>query len=247
MTEAARRIAPEREAPPRPAAGAGATLPRRSRPRRVRGAGRAYSRFVSIMKWLLPGLAIALAGLVVAWPEIEEAPIPQRSDVAPRDELEDGQMASPRFAGIDDRNRPYSVTGASAFTHPEREEIVVIERPEAEITLETGAWLALIAERGLLDNEEGHIRLEGTVSLFRDDGFTFASDEMEIDLRDRRAWGDAPVLAHGPSAEIEAAGFRIEEGGGRVAFTGPSRLVIRGADAGPPGAGGAGSGEGAAP
>jgi lipopolysaccharide export system protein LptC len=229
MSEAARRIDGEDRQTSAYSTAGGRRLPRYARPRRARPVGRAYSRFVAVMKWLLPALALGLAGLVVLWPELEEAPIPTRSAM-PSQELEAGQMANPRFAGVDDRNRPYSVTGNSASTHPDREGIVVIDGPEAEITLESGAWLALMAERGLLDNEEGHVRLEGSVSLFRDDGFTFASDEMEIDLRSRRAWGDEPVSAHGPSAEIAATGFRIEEGGRTVAFTGPTRLVMRGAD-----------------
>ena len=202
-----------------------------ARQRRVRRAGRAYSRFVSVMKWLLPSLAIGLAGLVVIWPELKGAPIPPRGDM-PQGEMGAGEMANPRFGGTDSRNRPYSVTGVSAQPHPQREQIVIIEQPEAEITLEGGTWLALIAERGLLDNEEGTIRLEGGVDVFRDDGYTFASDEVEIDLRTRRAWGDAPVSAHGPYGEIAAAGFRIEDGGRRIAFVGPSRLLMRGANGG---------------
>jgi lipopolysaccharide export system protein LptC len=199
--------------------------------RPVRLAGRTYTRFVSVMKWVLPALALSMAGLVVAWPELQEAPIPTRS-AAPDEEMEAGQMASPRFAGLDSENRPYSVTGSSAYPHPEREGIMVIERPEAEITVESGAWLALIAERGLLDNEDGHIRLEGEVNLFRDDGYTFATDEVEIDLHGRSARGDEPVSAHGPSGEIAASGFRIVEGGRSVSFTGPTRMVMRGAQAG---------------
>ena len=208
-----------------------AGAPRYAGQRRARLAGRGYSRFVSVMKWMLPTLAISLAGLIVIWPELREAPILDHSGVTQGD-METGEMASPRFGGTDNRNRPYSVTGTSAYPHPERREIVVIEQPEAEITLEAGAWLALIAERGLLDNEQGTIRLEGGVDVFRDDGYTFASDEVEIDLRTRRAWGDAPVSAHGPFGEIAAAGFRIEDGGRRIAFLGPTRLLMRGAGGG---------------
>lgn len=214
-----------------PAAPSPGRPPRYTGQRQVRRAGRGYSRFVSVMKWVLPSLAMGLAGLVVIWPELREAPIPERSAVT-HDDMEAGEMASPRFGGTDSRDRPYSVTGITAYPHPERAEVVVIERPEAEITLEAGTWLALIAERGLLDNEGGTIRLEGGVDLFRDDGYTFASEEVEIDLRTRRAWGDAPVSAHGPYGEIAAAGFRIEDGGRRIAFLGPTRLLMRGANGG---------------
>ena len=196
--------------------------------RQARQPSLGYSRFVTVMKWLLPCLAMALTGLVVIWPEMREAPIPEQSNV-PEEEMGAGQMASPRFGGVDNRNQPYSVSGQSAYPHPELAEIMVIERPEAEITLEAGAWLALIAERGLLDNTAGTIKLEGGVDLFRDDGYTFAADEVEIDLRTRLAWGHTPVSVHGPSGEIAAAGFRIEDGGRRVAFVGPARLFMRGA------------------
>ncbi|MCW5774283.1 MAG: hypothetical protein KIT16_21755, partial [Rhodospirillaceae bacterium] len=42
-----------------------------------------------------------------------------------------------------------------------------------------------------------------------------------------RAWGNRPVVAHGPKGTIESQGFRIEDKGQTIYFTGKTRVTLR--------------------
>jgi len=207
--------APVRDARPR-------TLPR-SRFDRAPRSGRLYTRFVTVMKLALPLLALLLIAAVVAWPELTETATERRQV----DEADPGRMISPRLAGTDAEDRPYSIVGTSALQSDADGDLVVFQDLEAEITLENGLWPALLPEHGQMDNAQGLIELTGNVNLFRDDGYTFFADQMYIDVNQGTAWTDVPVQAHGPAGEIAAQGFRIDNEAGLVVFTGESRLLLR--------------------
>lgn len=187
------------------------------------GVGRGYTRFVGILKIVLPLLALALTAIVVIWPELQDHAT-ERAAVADADP---GRMMSPRLSGIDADDRPYSIVGTSARQSDAGGDVVIFDNLEAEITMEDGTWLAVLSEHGMVDNVRSVIELSGNVNLFRDDGYTFYTDKVNIDLEENTAWGDDPVQAHGPAGEIAAQGFRIDNDSGVVVFTGRSELLLR--------------------
>jgi lipopolysaccharide export system protein LptC len=194
--------------------------------RPARKVSRHYSRFVGLMKFALPLIALALAGLVAIWPQLQEtgdAPALE-PEVAQQSSTE---MISPRYFGTDEADRPYSIIGRSARQLGDTGEIIELTEPEAEITLEDGAWMILLADFGRLNQVDSEIYLRGSVNVFRDDGYEFLTDEAFIDLDTRNAWGDMPVEGQGPGAQVVAQGFRIENGGTTVVFTGESRMLLR--------------------
>ncbi|NBC31402.1 MAG: LPS export ABC transporter periplasmic protein LptC [Alphaproteobacteria bacterium] len=201
-------------------------------PRRLAGAAsRRYSRFVALMKIALPLAALAVLALVALWPgperPVTSAALPDGLDGEGR-----GQMMSPRITGIDAHDRPYSIVGESAEQSLTGGERVVFNAPQAEITLANGAWLALMAEQGEIDQDRGRLILSGAVSLFRDDGYAFVTEEVHVDLEQTVAWGDFPVEAYGPAGEVAAEGFRLDGERNIIVFLGNSRLVLHD---GPPG------------
>lgn len=201
-------------------------------PRRLAGAAsRRYTRFVSLMKVALPITAMAVLGLVILWPGPERpgtsAELPDGAQGAGQ-----GRMMSPRINGVDAHDRPYSIVGESAEQSLSSGERVVFNAPQAEITLSNGAWLALMAEQGEIDQEHGRLVLSGAVSLFRDDGYAFITEEVYVDLEETVAWGDRPVEAYGPAGEVAAEGFRLDGERNIIVFLGNSRLVLRDGSAG---------------
>lgn len=196
-------------------------------PRRAIGkASRGYSRFVTSMKFALPVLAVAVIGLVAFWPSpdrpVSDAPLPDSVGGS-----ETGQMISPRIAGVDAHNRPYSIVGVSAQQRLSGGERVVFNGPQAEMTLSNGAWLALMANQGEIDRDRSELVLSGAVSLFRDDGYAFVTEEVHVDLERTLAWGNSPVEAYGPAGQVEADGFRLDGERNIIVFLGNSRLVLR--------------------
>ena len=187
-----------------------------------------YSRFVWLLRYLLPMMAIGLIALVALWPQLYREVDLFRLQAVRLDpsEITTLRMTNARYQGLDDHNRPYLVTAEVAIQNPKDKNFLALEGPKADITLETGAWVTLGADTGVYDNAQHTLDLMGDVRLFHDTGYTFETKAARIDLKSGAAEGHDPVAGHGPSGTIEGEGFRILEKGDVIQFTGKSRLVM---------------------
>lgn len=213
------------ERPTRPAArrqNAGRQPPRLSLRNR-------YSVFVGFMKVLLPATAAALVLLIVAWPQFtikEEGFRLSVSKLAPS-QAESLTMLNARFEGRDDKNQPYSVTADIATQSENDRDLVTLELPKADITLEDGTWLALTARAGEYRKEAQVLDLAGSVNLFHDRGFELRTESARVRLDEGMAEGAQPVEGQGSIGTIQAEGFRVLNRGARIFFLGRSHLVIQ--------------------
>ena len=190
--------------------------------------GRGYSRFVVLMKLLLPLIAVALAVMVVVWPQFRDRPERFRLDAAgPGPGEARGQLlTNARYTGLDNRNRPYTITALSARQRPDDAAAFDLERPMADVTTDEGAWLALWAPTGVYDRKARVLTLRGGVSLFHDDGYELHTETARIDFAAGGARGDRPVEGRGPTGWLKAAGFRFDRRTERILFTGNARLLL---------------------
>jgi len=193
--------------------------------------GRRYSRFVGIMKVVLPLAAIALIALIAAWPTIWEQQQPMVEALEKQPDVL--QVTAPVLVGTDKDDRPYSIAADGANQGPEGPHIVELSRPEGAIASSDGTRINLNAELGRFDRDSKQLHLMGDVQLSDDDGHRFATDEAFVDMDTQSAWGDQPVQGVGPMGNIQSEGFRIEDNGATVIFTGQSRAVLTGAAAEP--------------
>ena len=187
-----------------------------------------YSVFVGFMKVLLPATAAALMLLVVAWPQFtieDEGFRLSVSKMAP-DQAESLTMLNARFEGLDERDRPYTVTADIATQSESDTDLVTLERPKADITLEDGAWLALTAKSGEYHKDAQVLDLTGSVNLFHDKGFELRTESARVLLDEGMAEGAQPVEGQGSIGTIQAEGFRVLDRGARIFFLGRSHMVI---------------------
>jgi lipopolysaccharide export system protein LptC len=195
-------------------------------PRRRPGHG--YTRFVMVMKVVLPLLAAGLVVLLAVWSQfnLQETTFKLGvAELAP-EQIESLNMVNARFDGIDEKNRPYSVTAELVMQEGENADTIELTQPKADITLESGAWIALTAESGNFQRRAEILDLTGGVSLFHDRGFEMHTASAQVNLAEGVASGDAPVVGQGPAGELEAEGFRVSDDGKRILFDGHARLVI---------------------
>ena len=70
-----------------------------------------YSRFVQMMKFLLPTVALVLIGLILAWPYLKTEDLKFRLSFAAFTavQTEDPSMVNPRYVGFDKDNQPFSI------------------------------------------------------------------------------------------------------------------------------------------
>lgn len=209
--------------------GQASRLPPPSRERRPPSAGGLARRrlLVAMAKRVLPLAAIGLLATIALWPEFESAA--ERGRIAFR---QAGQVSpsalhllNPRYQGLDEQNRPFTVTAASAL-QTASEEIVDLDGPRADMLLTDGGWIYLEAREGRFDKPRNQLNLAGDVTVHHADGTQFTTARAALDLQGGAAAGDDPVAAQGPFGTLNAEGFRLSDRGEVVIFTGRARVVL---------------------
>ncbi len=187
-----------------------------------------YSRFVQMMKFLLPVVAAFLIILILVWPYLRSEDLRFRLSFAAltANQNEDPSMVNPRFLGIDKENQAYSITADLARNLAAGTPSVELEMPKADITLDDGTWLVLTAKNGVFQQEEKTLDLSGAVNLYHDSGYEFQTSKAKIDLQKGLARGPAAVRGQGPFGGMQGEGFRLLDKGKTIVFTGKSKLVI---------------------
>jgi lipopolysaccharide export system protein LptC len=212
--------------------------------RRARSAGGGYSRFVGLMKVVLPLSAGILMLLVVIWPQLERPDEGFRlgvSGMAPGD-VEGQRIVNARFNGLDRDGNPFTILAEGAVQPDGGAEPVLLEFPKADMTLDNNSWIAMSADDGAYYKRSQTLDLDGNVHGFHDEGYELRTTRASVDLAAGAASGDMPVAGHGPLGELQGQGFRLTDRGKRILFTGESRLLIypSGGTADRPGAGAGG-------
>lgn len=189
----------------------------------------AYSRFVGLMRWGLPVLALLLVVVVLAWPGMLKRKDGFQLSFSGLRGLGEEQlmMVNPRFIGLDRKNQPFVVTADSARQDPADPRVVTLDRVQADLTLEGGAWVSLIASAGIYRQAEEMLRLEGPVSIYYDSGYELHLEYAEVALAEGRAWSDSPVHGQGPFGALQADRMRVENQGERMFFEGRVRMTVR--------------------
>ncbi len=195
--------------------------------RRVRVSPR-YSRFVGMMKLLLPVLALGLVAAVVIWPnEFSQTTGFHLSYLAEDDggaaEL---AMLQPRYLGTDARNRPYVVTADRAIQDPSDQRLITLDRLQADMSMADGQWFTILADTGIYHQQRQHLRLQGSINLFSDQGYEFNAQVVEIDLNIGRATTELPVHGQSPFGTLRADRLVVEDYGRRLHFKGNVKMRI---------------------
>ena len=190
-----------------------------------------YSRCVALLKRALPVLGVTLLVLVAAWPQLGPLLETVRLGLPLIDlrEAHELRMLNPRYAGIDRFNRPYVVTSAIGRQVPNRDDLMSLEQPRAEMTMHRGAVVVVTAATAIYQTQAQLLDLFGDVNLVHENGTRFVTKTARVDVSASTAEGHDPVSGHGPSGDIAAQGFRVLDKGDTVIFTGESSLLLKGA------------------
>jgi lipopolysaccharide export system protein LptC len=214
-----------------PEARRGRLAPSRAR-RAPTPAGLARRRLVvRVAKLAMPLLATALFALLLFWPDIEGREGRLSFRRGPSLVPEALQVTAPRYQGMDELNRPYTVTARIARLVREdgEREIVLLDEPRADMLLDGGnAWVYVESRRGRYDRAAQQLDLAGEVSIFHDNGTMFRTEEASVDIPDGSARGERPTLAQGSFGVIRAEGFEMRERGEVLIFTGRSHATLEG-------------------
>ena len=201
-----------------------ATRVNRTPPRRRQG----WSRTVGLLKVLLPTVAVSLVALVIIWSQVRNSETGFQIGLSlfHAEDARKLNMVNARYAGMSKSRRPYLVTASIAFLDNPRADTIHLTDPKGDVTLKSGAWVALTAPKGDYHQQKQILDLRDGVNLFHDSGLQFDTATARINLEDSSAVGFDPVTGHGPASEITSDGFRVLDEGNRVIFTGKSYLTL---------------------
>jgi len=187
-----------------------------------------YSRFVGMMKLALPATAVAILGIIAAWPRL-----------APRDEqfkvafanfnaksVDTQSMVNPRYYGTDDKNQPYTLTAEIGTQIDQQLQQFQLQNPVADLTKPNGGGLVGNSDLGIFQQKDNTLELYGNVDLYQDKGYEVHSSSAHIDVLPGNAEGQEAAHGKGPSGTIEGEGFRLWDRGDRIIFTGKARAVL---------------------
>lgn len=190
-----------------------------------------HSRRVALLKRLLPAIGVALLLVIAMWPRL--APLWDRIRLSfPAIDLRDArelQMINPRYAGVDREGRPFVVTASSGRQVPDRQDLMSLQRPRADMKTNGGSEIVVTAVSGVYQSQVQLIDLFGDVTVVHQKGTRFLTQTARINAANNTAQGSDPVEGHGPSGNLKAQGFRILDQGETVLFTGKSEMVLKAA------------------
>jgi lipopolysaccharide export system protein LptC len=165
--------------------------------------------------------------IVAGWPKL--APIFERMRFAfPAIDLRDARelrMLNPRYVGIDRQEHPFVVTAAVGRQVPDRQELMELEGPHADLKTKGGANIVVTAVSGMYQSQAQLLDLFGDVTLVHENGTKIVTQSARLDVANNAASGHEPVEGHGPSGDVKGQGFQVLDKGDDIIFTGQSELL----------------------
>jgi len=197
--------------------------------------GNRYSRRVALLKLALPAIGISLLLLVVVWPRV--APLFDRLRFAAIDlrEARELRTINPRYNGTDRDGHPTVVTAAVGRQVPQRDDVMSLDQPVANLQTHSGAKIVVTADSGVYQTQTQFLDMFGNVTVNHENGTKFVTSSARLDAANDAAEGHAAVEGHGPQGDVTGQGFQILDKGDIVIFTGQSHLLLKSAKEAAPG------------
>lgn len=142
----------------------------------------------------------------------------EKTDAAPP------MMLNPRYHGVDNKNRPFTVTAKSALQN--KDGSVAIEEVSGDMLMDEESWLAVNAKQGLIDKNGRDIELMGSVNMFYEGGYEFRSEYAKVLTDEGRAFGNQPIEGQCPSGTLQADSFEVTQNGQQLNFRQHVRVIL---------------------
>lgn len=185
-----------------------------------------HTAFIRRMRLILPLIAAIIMAVVFAWGNMsDDNIITAESPKAPKT-IGKNELLNPRFESVDEKAQPYTVTADRALQGSDNEDLVILERPVADMTLTSGNWIAVKAQQGAFLQETQRLLLKGDVEMFHDQGYQMQMAELHVDLDKNTAWSETDVYGQGPAGTLNAKGLQADNVQGKLIFSGPAKLIL---------------------
>lgn len=175
---------------------------------RARPLGRA--QVVSVLKRVLPAMALTLFGLVLFWDTSDNSASGITFSEADIETLQNGiQVTRPQFSGASLGGDLYDFNAETVIPRDRDLQMADVETMDGRISFRDGLIAEIQSERAEIDFTARHVVLDTGVGLQTSDGYTATAPYAEIDIAAGSLRADGPVIATGPPGNITAGGLVI--------------------------------------
>ena len=179
-------------------------------------AARRHSRFITIFRGLLIGLAICLVGALTFF--IFDGPA---SETVVTNEAEIVRMTNPRYTGTDGDGVPYTLTAEYAVRSRSDVNAVRLVNPVLNFfRLEGAEGSNIVAKEGLYDSKAQAMELRTDVTVSTDDGYVCETTHARILASDKTVEGDEPIFCTGDFGQVRGDKYQILDSYSRFIFLG---------------------------
>jgi len=188
-----------------------------------------YSRFVTVMKRVLPVSAGVLILAIIAY-----ALVPRQSDRVTLTSESVGTLANdlamikPRLTGADHKGNPFVITADMAIQDGANVRRATLKNVQADVTLDDNRWLNATAVKGYVDMDKGTLALSGGIAVYSDDGYEIHTARADVDLRQGTMHGPSGVTGHGPSGTLSADTFELDRKTQQLVLSGNVHMTLTG-------------------
>jgi lipopolysaccharide export system protein LptC len=194
---------------------------------RLKAPVRRYTRVVSVLRgflWVMVAFTIAALVWIASDNTSGENAMRVVFSNIPKSEALQNIMMKPHYQGMDAKNQPFTVIADKA-TQLDKEQ-VSLEKVRGDMSMGNGSWVAVNANKGLINITTKQLELREQVNMFYDGGYEFRSDYAHIDIQKGNAYGNLPVEGQGPPGTLVAERFEVTGRGEVIRFQGSVKMTL---------------------
>jgi lipopolysaccharide export system protein LptC len=186
-----------------------------------------YSRFVSVMKKLLPIGAVVLMASVVAYSVIPRHNDRMMAMTQSGNLSRDLTMTKSSFTGTDEKGNPFKITAAEVIQDPKSKNTrAELKQIDADMQFDGKNWVNATAAHGWIDSEASLLKLDGGISVFTDNGYELHTKSATAQIKANILEGFEGVKGHGPTGEFSADRFHFDRLKKQIKLSGHVHMIL---------------------
>lgn len=188
-------------------------------PRKAFKGARRYSRFVRLMKFVLPIVAFALVAVIATYTLLYTTDDQLTVTFANSPTLRDDRSTlHPTYTADMGPGQVLTVKAERAEPSTDNPREILLRGLKADLQDKKGSGAVMSAENGRLALDDQAMILTGSVTILSEMGYEFRTEHVKIDFEEKTVRGEEPVTGTGPAGTIRANGFSVIDNGRTVRF-----------------------------
>ena len=182
-----------------------------------RGKARVHSRFVRLLRVVLPLIMVGIVCLLIA---MVAAHAVRRQAAAQKDASTPIRMVNPHFFGRDSQGRAFTLGAQQASRDEASFQTVLLAGPSIVMDVNGPHSSQLTADAGVFHEDTRLLFLKGHVHATNTKQSSFATDEATVNTRTGEVVGGAPLSSQSQLGNLTSSRFNVYDKGDRVVFKG---------------------------